>query len=152
NIPIDAGESSSASGWQIGRMVVALDTSGPAGTANLAVWMELFSQGSENLVAGTSADLSPLHFDSSTGLLAIRGNGGGGAVREAMSAAGFLEVTIADGQHSSDPASALFDPALAGASRETLAGIRVEGGSGHVPLALAPQTIARGLTVQTDGP
>src|SRR5262249_15649241 len=99
-----------------------------------------------------SADLSPLHFDPSAGLLTIRGNGSGDAVREAISPAGFLEVTIADRQHLSDPASALFDPALAGASRETLAGIRVEAGSGHVPLALAPQTIARGLTVRTDGP
>jgi hypothetical protein len=83
--------------------------------------------------------------------LAIWGQAGGDRIDEAITPAGFLEVTMGGQSHSSDPASASFDPALAGAASATLAGIRVEGGSTQIPLALASQNLAHGLTVQTSG-
>jgi hypothetical protein len=73
-------------------------------------------------------------------------------VREGLTAGGFLEVNVGSQRHNSDPASAWFDPALAGAGRDSLVGIRVAGTSAQAPLELAAQTLARGLAVQADGP
>jgi len=95
---------------------------------------------------------APLAFDPASGWLAIWGQGGGERIGETITPGGFLEVTLRSQIHSSDPSSPRFDPALAGANRETLTDIRLEAGSAQVPLALASQTLTRGLTVQTDGP
>src|SRR5262249_27416820 len=66
---------------------------------------------------------------------------------EAVSPAGFLELTV-DGQpHSSDPASAAFDPQLAGATRTTLTGLRFDAPGGDATLTLGTQQLARGLRV-----
>jgi hypothetical protein len=79
-------------------------------------------------------------FDTAAGELLLRGDGGDNVAQQALSPAGFLELTL-DGYHySSDPASAFFDPALAGASAATLATVRFEGG-GQDTLTLAAQQL-----------
>jgi hypothetical protein len=114
------------------------------------------------------SEQAPLAFDPASGWLAIWGQGSSDHIAETITTGGFLEVTLGSRPHSSDPASASFDPALAGANRDNLSGIRVEGGlgqeatpehsgqttpeqRGQVPLALTSQSLASGLTVQTDG-
>jgi hypothetical protein len=94
----------------------------------------------------------PLAFDPSTGLLTIRGTPGESPVREGLTAGGFLQVNVGGQRHDSDPTSAWFDPALAGAGRDSLAGIRLAGGSAQAPLELGAQTLAGGLAVQAEGP
>jgi hypothetical protein len=101
-------------------------------------------------VAAGPADSSPLRFDPSTGLLAIRGDAGGAAVREALTPQGFLELTLGDQRHTSDHASASFDPALAGATGATLSAIRFNGG-GQGTLVLGSQSLPGSLTVQAAG-
>ncbi len=104
----------------------------------------------EHQVPAVSARI-PLAFDRAGGWLAIWGQSGGDAIREAISPDGFLQVTLDGRTHSSDPASAAFDPTLAGAGRNNLAGLRVYGDS-PAPLELAAQTLSRGLAIQTTGP
>src|SRR6516162_4565717 len=78
-----------------------------------------------------------LVFDSAAGNLAIFGDAADTTIRQMFSSTGFLEVAV-DGQgHSSNPRSAFFDKALAGAGAGTLAGIRFDGGGGHDTLILA---------------
>jgi hypothetical protein len=91
-----------------------------------------------------------LSFDASTGQLAIRTDAGNHSVREAPSPDGFVDVTV-DGQaHSSNPRSASFDSALAGATGSTLTGIRFAGGAQDT-LTVGSQQLAGGLTVQATG-
>ena len=60
-----------------------------------------------------TAGLLPLQFDPSSGQLAILSETGEHTIREAVTAAGFLEVAV-DGQvYSGDPMSASFTDALA---------------------------------------
>jgi hypothetical protein len=156
----------------------------------MSVPLEFLQAPPSNSRALAVSGQAPLAFDPASGWLAIWGGGGGDRIGETITPGGFLDVTLGGQSHSSDPASARFDPALAGASRETLSGIRVEGGRGQettpeqggqettpeqggqettpeqgvppalgrgllttaAPLALASQTVAHGLTVQTDGP
>jgi hypothetical protein len=83
------------------------------------------------------------------GQLGIRA-AGDHTVREALSGDGFVNVTL-DGQlHSSNPRSASFDSALAGATTSTVSGIRFEA-SGQDTLILGSQHPAGGLTVQASG-
>jgi hypothetical protein len=89
-----------------------------------------------------------LLWDAAAGDLYLRAGAGDHIVRETVNAAGFLEVAFDGQRHSSDPNSAFFDPALAGAG--TLTGIRFDGGSGHDTLTLGSQTLAGGLTVLSD--
>ena len=98
------------------------------------------------------SEQSPLAFDPASGRLAIWGQHGGERIGEAITPGGFVEVKFGSQLHSSNPTSHWFDPALSGASRETLAGIHIEAASPQAPVALGSQTLARGLTVQTDGP
>src|SRR5262249_3931753 len=99
--------------------------------------------------ASGSAGPSALGFDAATGLLAIRPDAGGAAVREALGPAGFLELTAGGRLHSSDPASASFDPALAGATGATLPALRFDGGPGT--LVLGPQSLPGSLPVRAGG-
>jgi hypothetical protein len=123
-------------------MPAALDGPGPT---RLAFWA-----GSLLPAANGSAGASPLRFDPATGLLAIHADASGETVREGVSPGGFLEVTLAGRQHSSDPASAFFDAALAGAGAASLSAIRLEGSP--TPLQLGSQTLAGDLSVRADGP
>src|SRR5216683_1554479 len=97
-----------------------------------------------------SSGLGSVSFDVSTGQLAIRADAGEQTVREAVSADGFVDVTL-DGQgHSSNPRSVSFDSALSGATAATVAGVRYDGGS-HDTLILGSQHLAGGFTVQAAG-
>ena len=92
-----------------------------------------------------------LLFDTPSGILALHGSARDNTLREAVNPAGFLELTL-DGQvHSSDPASAAFDPGLAGATRATLTGLRYDGPGGDATLILGPQQLAGGLRVSATG-
>src|SRR6516165_5693914 len=82
-----------------------------------------------------------LLFDATAGGLVIHGDGRDNSVRETLSAVGYLEVTLDGKTHSSDPTSAFFDQALAGAIAGTLAGIRFDGGGGHDALILGNQRL-----------
>jgi hypothetical protein len=89
-------------------------------------------------------------FDASSGQLVIRPAAGEQTVREAITADGFLDVTMAGQKHSSNPRSASFDSALAGATGSTVAGIDFAGG-GQDTLILASQQLAGGMTVEATG-
>src|SRR5258707_10634057 len=91
-----------------------------------------------------------LLFDAAAGGLYLHGGAGDHTVRETLNSAGFLEVAFDGRCHSSDPTSAFFDPALAGADASTLAGIRFETGGGHDTLILGTQQLAGSLAVHTD--
>src|SRR6516225_50921 len=86
-------------------------------------------------------------FDAPSGILALRGDAGDNTVREILSPGGFLELALDGQRHSSDPTSAAFDKALAGARAGTLAGLWFDGGGGHDTLTLASQQLAGGLRV-----
>jgi hypothetical protein len=118
----------------------ALEAAGPARLSDLALWAGL---------ASAAPGPSPLRFDPATGVLAVRGDTGG-AVREALTPEGFVELTLGGQRHSGDPGSASFDPALAGATASTLAGIRFDGG-GQGTLVLGPQQVPGSLTVRAGG-
>src|SRR5215207_6703716 len=64
--------------------------------------------------------LPALAFDSATGQLAILGDARDNTVHSSLTASGFVEVRIDDRVYSSDPASAVFEQALAGADSRTL--------------------------------
>src|SRR6516225_8103350 len=86
-----------------------------------------------------------LLFDSA-GNLSIFGDAGDSTIRQTFSSAGFLEVAVDGQNHSSDPASAVFDQALAGASTSTLGGIQFQAGAGHDTLTLAWDGLANRST------
>jgi hypothetical protein len=90
-----------------------------------------------------------LLFDPSAGSLLL-GNAGEASIRQTPSAAGFLELAVGGQRHSSDPASAFFDKALAGATAGTLSSIRFQGGSGDTLTVNVPKR-AGSLTVRADG-
>jgi hypothetical protein len=98
------------------------------------------------------SNLSPLLFDPSTGLLDIRADSQNAIVAERILPSGFVEVRLDGQRHDSDPGSAFFDAALAGASQTSVSGIRLEGGGGQAELLLGSQTLAGDLTVSAEGP
>jgi autotransporter-associated beta strand protein len=87
-----------------------------------------------------------LLFDSVAASLSILGDAKDTTIRESVSSSGFLEVAVDGQRHSSDPTSAFFDQALAGASGSTLSGISFNGG-GHDTLILGSQELAGNLVV-----
>jgi hypothetical protein len=90
-----------------------------------------------------------LLFDAAAGNLSILGDASDHTVRQGLSTAGFLEVAVDGQQHSSDPKSAFFDPALAGANADSFTEIRFDGG-GPGTLILGSEALAGGLTVVSD--
>src|SRR5262249_27663276 len=80
----------------------------------------------------------------------LHGDGSDATIRQTLSSTGFLEVAVDGQQHSSDPKSAFFDQALAGATAGNIAGIHLDGG-GHDTLILEPETLPGSLTVSAAG-
>src|SRR5260370_5122800 len=78
-----------------------------------------------------------LLFDPSAGNLSILADAADTTIRQSFTSAGFLELAVDGQRHSSNPASAFFDQALAGASASTLAGVQFHAGAGHDTLTLA---------------
>jgi hypothetical protein len=90
-----------------------------------------------------------LLFDPAAGKLSLLGDATASTVREGVGGSGFIEVAV-DGQvHSGDPASASFDPALAGATSATLTGIQFQGGAQDT-LVLGAQELWGDLVVSSD--
>jgi hypothetical protein len=87
-----------------------------------------------------------LLFDPASGGVAIRDQSSDDTVQEAVTGGDFLEITIDGQRHSSDPSSAFFDNALAGATGSTLRGLSFDSG-GHNTLILGPQKLPGSLTV-----
>jgi hypothetical protein len=108
------------------------------------------ARGSFGLLAAARGSSGSLAFDAARGQLAIRTAEGEHTAREAISSDGFVDVTLDGQDHSSNPRSASFDRALAGATGATVAGIRFAGGSQDT-LTLGSQQVADALTVQATG-
>jgi hypothetical protein len=106
--------------------------------------------GAAGFLAAAHGSSAPLAFDAASGQLAIREDGGEHTVRESITGDGFVDVTLDGLEHSSNPRSASFDRALAGATGATVTGIRFAGGSQDT-LTLGSQQVAGGLTVQATG-
>jgi hypothetical protein len=146
----------------ISRAAPALWTAIPAGMGGAwsdasASFFALAAAGNGELAGGPAGFLAaahgssgPLAFDASSGQLAIREEGGAHTVRESITTDGFVNVMLDGQEHSSNPRSASFDRALAGATGATVAGIRFAGGSQDT-LTLGSQQVAGGLTVQATG-
>src|SRR5438552_3732177 len=97
--------------------------------------------------AGLPADTAALtFFDPGTSWLAVRA---ANAV-VTIDAGGAVAVTLAGQMHSSNPSSAAFDPALAGANAWSLRGISLQGGTADT-LTLADLNTGGDLAVQSDG-
>ena len=77
-----------------------------------------------------------LLFDAPSGIVVLHGDAGDNAIQESLSPGGFLELTLDGQRRSSDPASAFFDQALAGAGASTLAALWFDGGGGSDTLTL----------------
>jgi hypothetical protein len=140
-------ETSLLIGWQGAGIVGPWANNGFAGGTLPAVDSPAAQVGA--FFAGNQVnDQLPLAFDRLTGVLHIRANGADQTIRETVTPAGFVEVTMEGGQrHSADPASDAFDPALTGATSSTLAGLWLENGGARETLNLGSQQLAGGLFV-----
>ena len=106
--------------------------------------------GSLGVLAAAHGSSVPLAFDAASGQLGIREDAGVHTVGEAVSSGGFVDVTLDGQDHSSNPASASFDRALAGATSATVSSIRFDGGAEDT-LNVGSQHVAGGFTVQASG-
>lgn len=96
---------------------------------------------------------SPLsaHFDAAAGLLSLAGTATDHAAAVSLSGAGFVEVTAGDRVLSSDPYSASYASALAGATAQSLKAIQLSGDASGDDLILGNLHVAGGLSVSSDG-
>jgi hypothetical protein len=92
-----------------------------------------------------------LLFDAPHGTVVLHGDAGDNTLRESLSPNGFLELTLDGQRHSSDPNSAFFDQALAGAGAGTLAGLGFDGGGGRDTLILGSQQLPGSFRVNAAG-
>ena len=90
-------------------------------------------------------------FDPWTGEVAIRGDNADSTIQETLTPRGYIDVTLDGQHHSSDPASAAFNPHLAGATAARLTGIRLDGDGGQGTLILGPQQLEGRLNVTAPG-
>jgi hypothetical protein len=97
-----------------------------------------------------SADPLFGQFQGAGGLLTLHGNNANSMVAASL-ADGFVQLNVAGQSFSSNPASANFDPGLAGATGQTLKAIQLTGSAGQDHLVLGNLSVAGGLAVQTDG-
>ncbi len=139
---VPAGVGAGHSGLVAPLMVPGAVTEGPNASAN-------FSLVSPLSVSVSRLAPNSVAFDPWSGAVLIRSDGTGHTIEESLTSRGFLDVTL-DGQpHSSDPASAAFDPLLAGATAARVAGIQLDGGQDT--LTLGAQQLAGGLQVNAPG-
>src|SRR5262249_11565572 len=90
----------------------------------------------------TTPSTASARFDPTAGQLLL--DGAGTSVEEALTPAGFLDVTVDGVLHTSDTASAAYDPALAGAAAHSLTSIRFLGAG---TLVLGDQPVDHPLPV-----
>ncbi len=98
-----------------------------------------------------SADPLFGQFQSALGLLTLHGDSASHLVSASLSSAGYVELRVANQTASSDPSAANYDPALAGASGQTLKAIQLDGDAGLDHLIVGNLNVAGGLSVQSDG-
>ncbi len=100
--------------------------------------------------------LPTLNFDSATGTLVVTGDQTGPTddqIALALSAQGFVTVTINDAAHSSAPDSASYDPRLDGATAATVLAIQLQGLDGDDILSVGDGfTTADGHITLLGGP
>ena len=99
------------------------------------------------LAVSSAKGRAALSFNAAIGQLTVQPASGGQTVQEGVTAGGFVDVTLNGQHHSSNPAAASFDLALAGATANTVTGIRFQG-SGPDTLVLGSQEEAGSLLVQ----
>jgi hypothetical protein len=100
--------------------------------------------------SSTTAGGATLSFSCFTGQLTIQPPSGGQMVQESVTAGGFVDVILNGQHHSSNPSAASYDQALAGATVNTVTGMRFAGRSADT-LLLGSQQLAGGLMVQAGG-
>ncbi len=97
-----------------------------------------------------AADPLLAQFQSATGALTLYGSPAASMVSASLSAGGFVQLAVAGHQFSGDPHAADYDPALAGATAQTLRAIQLDGITAD-HLVLGNLAVAGGLTLQSDG-
>ena len=132
----------SSSGW-----TAAVTNFGLAGILSAVTATAQESDDLLTTLAGWVSDSSPLTFDPASGVLVLRGDAGDNTVRQGVTAAGFVEVTLDGREHSSDPAAAAYHPALAGVGVATLKGVRFDGSGGSDKLTLNVPKLPHGFAV-----
>jgi len=90
-------------------------------------------------------------FQRSEGLLSLVSGATDPVVSASLSPSGFVQLNVGGKLHSSDPHSASYDSALAGATGQSLQAIQLNGNAGLDHLVLGNLSLASGLTVQCDG-
>jgi hypothetical protein len=90
-------------------------------------------------------------FQSLAGLLTVHDANGSDLVSASVLSDNFVQVNVGGQSFSSNPVSANYDSALAGASGLTLRGIQLGGDPGQDHLVLGNLNVAGGLAVQCDG-
>jgi hypothetical protein len=105
----------------------------------------------EDRTLPTAVRGAALAFDAISGKLTIQAPESGTTAHESVTTAGYVEVDLAGQPHSSDPASAVFDPGLAGANAATVRGVALAGGASADTLILGNQSVPGSLTMTSDG-
>ena len=90
-------------------------------------------------------------FQSVGGLLTLHGDSANHTVSVSLSSTGFVQLNIGGQQSSSDPRATDYNPALAGATGQTLKAIQLSGSPGQDQLVLGNLTVSGGLSVASDG-
>ena len=90
-------------------------------------------------------------FQNLGGLLSLHGDNANHVASVSLSAAGFVQLSVAGHAYSSDPRAADYDAGLAGATAQTLKAIQLDGNVGQDQLVLGNLNLAGGLAVQCDG-
>src|SRR4051812_34250582 len=89
-------------------------------------------------------------FQTTDGLLSLHGDDANHLATLSLTGTGYVDLAVSGGHYSSDPRSSNFDPALAGATGQSLRAIQFTGDAGD-RLVLADLSLAGGLAVRTDG-
>jgi hypothetical protein len=98
-----------------------------------------------------AADPLSAQFQSAAGLLTLHGTSVTHDASVSLTAGGYVELSVAGQQFSSNPAATDYDSALAGATAQTLQAIQLDGNAGADHLVIGNLSVAGGLSLQTDG-
>jgi hypothetical protein len=98
-----------------------------------------------------SADPLSAQFQSLGGVLSLHSNNTNDLVTAALDSAGYVDITVAGQQFSSNPGAANYDAGLGGATAQNLHAIQLNGNPGQDHLILRNFNVAGALALQTDG-
>jgi Ca2+-binding RTX toxin-like protein len=107
----------------------------------------------ETLEDRTLPAVDPLsaQFQTAAGLLTLHGTSAAHLASVSLTPGGYVELAVAGQQFSSNPAATNYDPALAGATGQSLHAIQLDGNAGADHLVVGNWSVAGGLSLQTDG-